>query len=106
MRDNLVSSKQMILHNVYGKELGQFSSKEVAGMLFCSQYAKNYRMLLTNGQGLRLNAIQFGRAMKEARGRLVKTNRIVNKILEERPIAARGFWFRLSALVFAKQKRR
>lgn len=41
MRNNLVSSKQMILCNVYGKELGQFSSKEVAGMLSCSQCANN-----------------------------------------------------------------
>ena len=49
MRNNLVSGKQMTLGNACGKELGRFSSKEVAGMLFCSQCAKNCRKLLANG---------------------------------------------------------
>jgi len=51
MRNNLVSGKQIILCSVYGKELGRLSSKEVAGMLFCSQCASNCSKLLANGQG-------------------------------------------------------
>jgi hypothetical protein len=78
----------MILCGVFGNELRQFSPRGVAKMLFCSRCANNYRKLLANGQGLRLDAVQFGRAMKEARGEFGKTTQIVNKMLMEREIAA------------------
>jgi hypothetical protein len=67
--------------NGCGKELGQFSSKEVARMVFSSQRAQNCKKLLANRWELRLDAVKFGRAMKETRGGFVKTNRIINKIL-------------------------
>ena len=95
-----------MLCNACGKESGKFSSKEVVVMPFCSQCAKNYRKLLANGQGLRLDAVQLGRAIDEARGDFGKTTEIVDKILMKREIPALERWHRLSEPVFTKQTRR
>jgi len=95
-----------MLRNACGKELGQFSSKEVAVMLFCSQYTKNCRKLLDNGQGLGVDAIQFGRATEEARGDFGKTPQIGNKILMEQEMPAWERWCRLSEPVITRQTRR